>query len=84
MVEPLRVETIPPDTEIVLWDKPEGGAYVVGTYIGGRPAFAGHHQRLDEATLDFEGRVARRRGGDAFASGPRADSSWRRDINQPE
>ena len=61
-MSPLRVETIPPDTEIVLWDKPENGdRYVVTTYLRGKPAFAGHHQRLDEAERDFDGRVKRRK-----------------------
>lgn len=59
----LRHETIPPRTEIVLFDRPEGGKYVVSTYDQGRLAFAGHHQRLDEAEADFDKRVSRRREG---------------------
>jgi hypothetical protein len=68
----IRRESVPPDTEIVLSDTPEvregpfvkrKGGYVVATFIGGRPAFAGHHQRLDEAERDFERRVTRRKEG---------------------
>lgn len=60
----LKQETIPPRTEIVLWDKPQDrGVFTVATYDNGRLAFAGHHQRLDEAERDFEARVQRRREG---------------------
>jgi len=53
-------------TRIVLYDKPDTGRkdldrYVVATFVQGKPAHAGHHQRLDEATRDFENRVALRR-----------------------
>jgi hypothetical protein len=63
MADPiLRVETVPPDVEVVLWDKPPEGVYVVAVYRSGKPYSAGHHQRLDEAEREFALRTGKTGG----------------------